>query len=179
MDAAAAIIWRAIILAGIVSLALERSADAHGNPTTISYIAGAGTPVGVSGMELARALGSSFELTGGIGIGLAAANARGKPNPVQWAVMPRVRLGSDQNAFTAGIGASGGNYGQAPNCNALGVFACAYGVEYTIWLNAEIGGEIWSPFGLALRYFAGYGHGFASGRTFDIPYVGAGVGYRF
>jgi hypothetical protein len=162
-----------------VSLALERPADAHDDATTVSYIAGAGTPVGVSGVELARTRGSTFEMTGGIGIGLAAANAHGKPNPLQWAAMPRLRFGGDRGAFTVGVGVSGGNYGRAPNCNVLGVFACSYGVEYTVWVNVEAGGEVGSPAGVAFRYFAGYGHGFASGASFNIPYAGVGLGYRF
>ena len=78
------------------------------------------TPVGGIGLEGVHRLGSMFEITAGLGIGRnavdPAAEKLGIGNPVQGAVMPRLRLGSDTKALTLGVGISGGNYADLSTC---------------------------------------------------------------
>jgi hypothetical protein len=148
----------------------------------IYYVGGFGTPVGAGGGELVEVLGSGFEMTLGVGLGMAAAAAEPKlqANVLQWAAMPRLRFGGDrERAFTIGVGISGGGYGSSPDCNLIVQLACSYLIRYVIWANIEVGREIWSPDGWAFRYFAGYGHGFANGGSFNIPYLGLGIGRAF
>lgn len=88
---------------------------------------------------------------------------------LQWAVMPRLRLG----AFTFGAGMSGGEFG-------------TFQLSYTLWANFEAGGEHWLHNGLALPYVVGYARGctatsctVAAGGGLAFPYLGLGVGYAF
>jgi hypothetical protein len=140
------------------------AAQGHEQPTAAYYIVGLGTPVGVSGTELVQRFGQTFEMSIGAGLGLGASLQGQKVNPFQWAAMPRLRVGQRDSALTVGIGASGGYY--------------AYG-DYVVWANAEIGGEWWSDGRFGIRYFGGYGHGFGSSKSHDIPYAGMGFGLRF
>lgn len=155
---------------------------ADGASGAVYYVGGLGTPVGVGGFEGVQVFGSGFEMTVGLGLGMAAAAAEPKlkADTLQWAAMPRLRFGVDQDrAFTIGAGISGGGYGSSPDCNLITALACDYPIRYVIWANVEIGREAWSPGGFAFRYFAGFGHGFASGDSFNIPYFGVGFGYHF
>jgi hypothetical protein len=141
-------------------------------------ITGAGTPVGISGPEAVHHFRSSpFEISAGFGGGFAAIDTRPHAPPgyvLQWAVMPRLRLGDKQHAFTLGAGMSGGEFG-------------IYQLSYTLWANFEAGGEHWLHGGLALRYFVGYVRGCtatsctvtAGGGGLAFPYFGLGVGYAF
>ena len=132
--------------------------------TAVYCIAGVGTPVGLGGGEIVQGIGSMFEMTVGVGIGLAAtASGATLPNMLQWAAMPRLHLGDRSNALTIGAGVSGGGVRDL----------------YVVWANIEVGSEVMSPDGWAFRYFFGYGHGFASGDSFNIPYAGVGIGRFF
>src|SRR5450631_41821 len=163
-------------------LVAERPRD-----TAIYCVMGLGTPVGLAGLEGVHRFGSQFEISAGFGGGLAALGSEhhaGFGHVVQWAVMPRMRLGDDHNAFTAGAGASGGNYGDIPLCLDGPPCTDTYRVSYFVWSNFELGGEHWSSGGLAFRYFAGYAHGWCASSSCvsaatNIPYFGIGVGYAF
>ena len=75
---------------------------------------GFGSPVGGFGVEGVQRFGSYFELAAGFGVGDAAANSEphtGLGHVIQWALMPRLRLGDDATALTVGAGISGGEYG--------------------------------------------------------------------
>ena len=156
----------------------------------VYVILGFGSPVGGFGLEGVQRFGSHFELTAGIGAGVAAQNSEPHPglgHVVQWALMPRLRFGDDATAFTLGAGISGGEYGAGflrsffqfcdedpcPTTNP------PYPTQYVIWSNFETGLEHWWRNGFAIRLFAGYGHGFASGNSFNLPYLGFGLGYAF
>ena len=151
---------------------------------------GFGSPLGGLGLEDVQRFGSHFELAAGFGIGEAAASS--EPHPgfghiVQWALMPRLRLGDEATALTVGAGISGGEYGAGflrgflqfceedpcPTTNP------PYPTQYVIWANFETGLEHWWRNGFATRVFAGYAHGFASGDSFNLPYLGFGLGYAF
>ncbi len=148
-------------------------------------LVGLGTPVGIGGLEIVHQFGTTFEVTAGVGSGLAAASAH-NGSPLQWAVMPRLRLGDTwRNGLTLGAGMSGGNYGDVPfnvcdeHCDPE---PASYPVHYMLWANFEIGGEHWLRGGFAFRYFAGYAHGWRTddpSSTLDFPYVGTGIGYAF
>jgi len=154
--------------------------------TAIGYVGGFGTPVGIAGLEGVHRIGSMFELSAGYGIGLVAAGSEphaGFWHVVQWAVMPRLRLGNDHSAFTMGAGASGGNYGAFPLCFD-DPCSNTYPVSYFVWSNFEIGGEYWASGGFALRYFVGYAHGWCTSSSCvsaaeNLPYFGWGFGYAF
>ena len=175
--------------------------------TSIHAVAGFGTPVGEIGIEAVHRFESNFEVAAGIGAGANAleAAAKGSPigNPVQWAMMPRLRLGGARSALTMGAGISGGNYAVIRGCG-LGQSleqdgGCAgssvLAVGYVLWSNLEIGGEVWNPTGLSFRYFVGYGHVLTPGALHcvnslppctnppsegqDLPYIGLGIGYAF
>ena len=161
--------------------------------TAVSYVGGAGTPVGVAGVEVVHHLGSLFEISSGVGIGYSAAASEPHPglgHVLQWAVMPRLRLGSETGSLTLGAGISGGNYGATSFCteDPCNTSTSNYPTGYVLWSNFEIGGEQWWPNGFALRYFVGYGHGWcvngtcrsAIGEsTVNTPYFGFGLGYAF
>jgi len=172
----------------------EAQAEAEHVPTrphdSAVYIAtGLGTPVGAWGFEGVHRILPMLELSGGFGLGGSAMSYQkdaGFTHVVQWAVMPRLRLG-EAHAFTFGAGASGGRY--------AGIFPCGFEDEspstcnpptaYVIWLNVEIGGEHWFSGGFALRYFLGLASGKAvdgqvnSAGELQIPYFGIGLGYAF
>ena len=154
--------------------------------TAIYCVTGLGTPVGLAGLEGVHRFGSQFEIAAGFGGGLVALGSEHHPgfgHVVQWAVMPRMTLGNDHNAFTVGAGTSGGNYGDLPLC-LDGPCSNTYPVSYFVWSNLEVGGEHWSSGGLAVRYFAGYAHGWCASSSCvsaatNIPYFGIGLGYAF
>jgi hypothetical protein len=151
---------------------------------------GFGSPVGGLGLEGVQRFGSHFELAAGFGVGDAAGSSEPHPglgHVLQWALMPRLRVGDDAAALTVGAGISGGEYGegflrnlfqfcnedQCPPTNP------PYPTRYVIWTNFEVGLEHWWRNGFATRLFAGYAHGFASGDSFNLPYLGLGLGYAF
>jgi hypothetical protein len=155
--------------------------------TAIYTIVGFGTPVGFVGVEAVHRFAPWLEVGAGVGSGLAAAGS--KHNPLQWSVMPRLRLGDEHQALTLGAGLSGGNYGDIPldfdcesDCNAN----AGYPVRYVVWGNVELGLELWKR-GFAFRAFGGYARGCttdgcggsADGAPLGIPYFGLGFGYAF
>lgn len=151
----------------------ESEAPAPRRDTAIYFTFGLGTPEGLSGFEAVDRFGDSLELAAGLGAGFAAILAGPPANPLQWSVMPRLRLGDDHDAFTLGAGLSGGQYATDPT-------------YYTIWANFEIGSEHWSRGGFAFRYYLGFAHGMMLGSQSsadrpvpDIPYLGIGLGYAF
>jgi hypothetical protein len=159
--------------------------------TSAVYItAGFGAPLGLVGLEGVHRLGSVFEVAGGLGVGDSASSLQ--PNPglrreVQWAVMPRLRIGDSRGAFTIGAGISGGNYVSFPSCP--GFDDCPppptiSALRYFVWSNFEIGGEWWLPGGFALRAFGGFADGWCVSASClsaqaAFPYLGGGVGYAF
>ena len=177
---------------GAVAMAavLDGSASAHANEdheprrreTAIYFMVGAGVPVGYVGFEGVHRLGSLLEVSAGVGAGGSALNSEMNPSlghVLQWAVMPRLRVGNDHNVLTIGVGISGGNFGSTLAFDGCDSNTPCTETRYVLWANLEAGGEHWLNSGFALRYFAGYGHGFASGDSFNIPYFGAGLGYAF
>jgi hypothetical protein len=160
----------------------EIEAPALPRHTAIYYVFGLGTPEGLSGFEVVHRFGESLELAAGMGAGLSAAMA--KAYPLQWSVMPRLRLGDDHTALTLGAGLSGGQYTTdiCPACDGPPTTVPTY---YTIWTNFEVGVEHWSRAGFAVRWYLGFAHGTMldgpSGETsgLDLPYLGVGVGYAF
>src|SRR3954468_10906505 len=159
-----------------------QASDLH-RTSAVNAIVGFGTPVGMAGLEIIERLGDNVELTAGVGRGMSAAEAH-NGSTLQWAIMPRLRLGESwRNGLTLGAGMSGGNFGQIPftfcdeHCDPE---PASYPVHYVLWANFEIGGEHWLRGGLAFRYFAGYAHGWktdAPSGALDIPYFGSGIGY--
>ncbi|HSZ80813.1 MAG TPA: hypothetical protein VLA14_00950 [Polyangia bacterium] len=159
--------------------------------TAIYIVQGFGTPVGIFGLEAVHRFGSYFELAGGVGVGESADGSTPK-TPIsrswQWSLMPRVRIGrTDYDSFTAGLGASGGQYGGlnfCVGCDDEGSSG-AYPTAYTLWTNFEIGGEHWTHGGFAVRYFVGLargtpvGAGSADLSPLSFPYTGVGIGYAF
>lgn len=153
--------------------------------TAVYYLAALGAPTGIAGLEGVHRLGSISEIAGGIGIGYAAAGVpHARPDQVlQWAIMPRLRLGNATKAFTAGAGVSGGNYGQIAVCF---IDSCSQsdGVSYFLWSNLELGWEHWGESGFARRVFLGWAHGWCVSATCvsaptSLPYFGIGLGYAF
>jgi hypothetical protein len=166
---------RMLVLAflSLVTLpASAQTADPGGaSPRGAIYaVAGLGTPVGFFGLEGAYRILPELEVALGTGLGLSTEkNAyNDQLHVLQWAVMPRYRVGAGRNVLTLGVGLSGGNYShiyaslcgsqeELPECNAPGSY------RYTLWTNVEIGGEYWAASFLAFRYFVGYGHILAQG----------------
>jgi hypothetical protein len=149
---------------------------------------GFGSPVGGFGLEGVQRFGSHLELAAGFGVGDAAAGSEphaGFGHVVQWELMPRLRFGDDGTALTLGAGISGGEYGYGflrellQFCDEEPCANPPYPTQYVIWSNLETGLEHWWRNGFAIRLFAGYGHGFASGNNFNLPYLGFGLGYAF
>jgi hypothetical protein len=145
---------------------------------------GFGTPVGLYGVEGVQRIGSWFEISAGLGRGAAAMGAQLNPSPVhdlQWAVMPRLRLGDRKDALIFGGGLSGGNMGNgsAPSEGR------DLPLTYTVWANFELGSEFWWDSGVALRLFFGVGISCSPQRCPTdtdrsiIPYLGSGLGYAF
>jgi hypothetical protein len=155
--------------------------------TAIYWVGGFATPVGVAGLEAVHRIGQWFELAGGLGIGFAAAGSEPHAplwHVLQWAAMPRLRLGDDHGAFTAGAGISGGNYA---NISFFCDGDCSnntYPVSYFLWSNVELGGEWWWSSGFAMRLFGGFAHGWCVSDTCvhavtNLPYLGWAFGYAF
>jgi hypothetical protein len=148
-------------------------------------VVGIGTPLGVVGFEGVFRIVPTLEISAGIGFGMTAMEAH-SGSPLQWAVMPRLRVGQHETStFTLGAGASGGNIGDVPlfcdeYCDAP---RASYPTHYFLFANVELGGEHWFSNGFALRYFAGVALGWetANGRYFGLPlpYTGVGLGRAF
>jgi hypothetical protein len=158
--------------------------------TAIYWMFGFGTPVGIVGLEGVHRFGDSFELAVGFGNGLGAEVAQpnaGFGHALQWAVMPRLRLGDDRNAFTLGAGISGGEFSfqlLCIGCDEEASGPTTYPTYYALWSNFEIGGEHWSQSGFAIRYYLGLAHATMLGAPpssglATIPYFGIGLGYAF
>jgi hypothetical protein len=115
--------------------------EEDGPRNAVSLLTGLGAPLGFLGLEGARHLGKRFELAAGFGFGLGATTTEANPTlggTLQWAVMPRLRLGGDRHALTLGAGLSGGNYG-----GHMGVVDWVGQppppIAYVVWGNAEAG----------------------------------------
>ncbi len=119
--------------------------------------------------------------------------------------MPRYRVGNAHDALTLGVGMSGGNYAYTLTtlCGSEeDLVECnTNDPRYTLWANAEIGGEHVGPTGFMVRYFVGYGHILTQGADHctylnqpsdtcrgvpgntlpyaDIPYFGVALGQVF
>jgi len=153
--------------------------------TAVYGVVGFATPLGFAGLEAVRHFGPAFELAAGLGVGMSAALAHSGV-PLQWAVMPRVRVGRRAaHVVTFGAGASGGNIGDIPlfcdeDCSTQQ--RASYPTHYWMWANVEVGGEHWFHNAFALRYFAGYARGWQvdqAGSTLGLPYFGVGLGRAF
>jgi hypothetical protein len=164
----------------------------------VAAVLGIGTPVGAAGLEGSYWFGPKLELSAGLGLGLSASAA-------QWAVMPRYRIGSARQALTLGLGVSGGDYAYtlASLCGSQEEFVECHtsDTRYTVWVNAELGGEHVGPSGFTLRYFVGVGRIVAQGADHctylnqpsdncggipgntlpyaTIPYFGVALGHTF
>jgi hypothetical protein len=131
-------------------------------------------PPGIRPAQVIESPPPRRELSVGLGNGISASNA------LQWSVMPRLRGGDEGDAFTFGVGLSGGEY--AGLCIGCGkddttTLNPAY---YTVWANFEIGGEHLSREGFAFRYFLGIAQDIRASRaSLPVPYVGVGFGYAF
>lgn len=193
----------AAAIAAVVVLGVGHAARAE-DPSnrSVTAVVGLGTPVGGLGIEGAYRIASHLEVSAGVGIGLSAASHF---SPVQWAVMPRYRIGNPRHVLTVGLGLSGGNYGYVvaslcgsqediPECNSNDT-------RYTLWANAEVGGELTGPTGFVFRYFVGYGRILAQGADHctyfntpaqlcsgipgntlpyaNLPYAGVALGHTF
>jgi hypothetical protein len=135
-------------------------------------VMGPGTPVGAMGLE-AVARWRVFELAAGLGLGMVARSHSGLADALQWALMPRLRAGKGRHAVVLGVGISWGKYEEP--------FAPADGqrVVSVVWLNAELGGELWTDSHFAFRYFLGFATSLRASPHdhYGIPYTGIGFGY--
>ena len=151
-------------------------------PTTAVYFQiGGGAPTGIIGLEGVHRFGPTLEVGGGVGIGASASNSERNPSighVLQWAVMPRWRIGRDRDALTLGAGLSGGNFGKASVFEGCDSNEPCYSVEYVLWANVEAGGEHSWRSGFSLRYFGGYARSINADKG-GIPYFGFGLGYSF
>jgi hypothetical protein len=193
-----------ILLPSLADGSRARADDGDRQPlNSVLIVFGAGTPVGGFGLEYVRRFRPWAELTGGLGAGSSAlekaAKDLGVGSPLQWAVMPRLRLGNSRHSFTLGVGLSGGNYAHVHR-----VYVDYEGGErppptvgrigYVVWANFEIGGEHWfGREGLYLRYFLGLANSLNPGTLtcpnsvacgtpysyYVLPYYGFGLGYAF
>jgi hypothetical protein len=159
------------VAAGLSLPAVARAEDPGGPPArgALYAVAGVGTPIGFFGVEGAYRIRPDLEVTLGTGLGLSAESAADNQLRVlQWAVMPRYRVGRGGSALTIGLGLSAGNYSHTYfslcgsqeeylDCNTPQSW------RYTLWSNLEIGGEHWTSRRVAFRYFIGYGHILAQG----------------
>lgn len=189
-----------IALTVAIGFAPAARADSEtGDPKrALSGVIGFGTPVGGLGVEGSYRIRPDLELSVGLGLGLAAAIS--KAMPIQLAVMPRYRIGNPRNALTLGLGMSGGKYGDVLvlGCESQEDFVqCnTHDARYTLWANAEIGGEHVGPSGFTVRYFVGYGRILAQGAhdctylnqptdncpgpvAANMPYLGVALGQLF
>jgi hypothetical protein len=157
-------------------------AEASGPRNAVYGVVGLAAPLGGAGLEAVRRFGSAFEVSAGLGAGITALRAH-SGSPLQWSVMPRLRVGSTpRHSLTFGAGVSGGNIGDIPlwcdeYCDAPGT---SYPTHYWLWANFEIGGEHWIN-RFAIRYFTGYARGcqLDSCTALGLPYVGVGFGVAF
>ena len=159
--------------------------------SALYFEAGLGSPLGGLGIESVTRVGPWFEISGGLGIGVAAEESEAQPSlahMLQWSIMPRLFLGkTEHGGVTLGVGASGGNYGDDSNKIICVDGPCAtgpYPVSYAFWANGELGAEAWYPSGVAARIFAGWAHGWCTSSgcgsaLMNFPYLGAGLGYAF
>jgi len=135
-------------------------------------VAGLGTPVGVFGLE-AVARWRVFELAAGLGLGMAASHSASPADGLQWSLMPRFRAGKQRHAVVLGGGISGGNYKEPfrPDNDQR--------IVSVLWLNTEVGGELWTDGHLAFRYFLGFATSLRASTAdhYAIPYTGIGLGY--
>lgn len=194
-----------VVLVSMVSLpvAAQTAYPSERSPRGAIYaVAGLGTPVGFFGLEGVYRIVPQLEVALGMGLGLSAEQTadNNQLHVLQWALMPRYRVGEGRNVLTVGAGLSGGNYShvyaslcggddEVAECNSPGSY------RYTLWSNVEVGGEYWAASLVAFRYFVGYGHILAQGAqhcdqpSFDcsddppgsfpyanIPYFGIAVG---
>ena len=162
-----------------------RPSPFESRPTAIYWVLGAGTPVGFTGVEVEENILPSLSLSAGVGLGASAAP--------QAAGMIRWMAGGRVSKFAVGAGISGGRY----KWWDLACFddTCGTKSGTVAWGNLEIGGEVRTSRGLAIRYFGGYGHVIAGNLVCDPPatscgpyyqndgydliYIGVGVGYSF
>jgi hypothetical protein len=94
---------------------------------------------------------------------------------LQWALMPRFRLGKRRHAAVLGGGISWGKYEES-------VFAPEdQRIASVVWLNTEVGGELWTDSHFAFRYFLGFAVSLRASPAahYAIPYTGIGAGYAF
>jgi len=140
-------------------------------------IAGLGTPEGFVGLELVRRVGPLLELALGGGSGFGG---------LQWAAMPRIRVGEQVNAFTLGLGVSGGQHAAFPSFGDESSPTTPAPTEYILWANLEAGWEHIAYGGFALRVFGGLTHGWPAhgerplhGDLLTFPYGGVGLGAAF
>jgi hypothetical protein len=185
-----------VSLISLPAVAQTASADRSSPRGAVYVVVGAGTPVGFFGLEGLGRILPQLEITAGIGLGSSAMDS----GDLQWAVMPRYRLGSGRTVLTVGLGLSGGNYSHTylSLCGSEEeLLACntPESWRYTLWSNLEIGGEYWATSRFAVRYFAGYGHILAQGAPqcdassgcadtsnmpyANIPYFGLALGTWF
>lgn len=156
------------------------TATADETRTSVVYgVCGVGMPTGVLGVEAVHRFGSRFELSVGIGEGLAAlAGGRNPGDALQAAIMPRARLGGARSAATFGVGASGGRFGMPGD--SVGGFR----TDHHLWGNLEVGYEWWTE-RFALRFTGGVGivdPGIHNNQRFTfaaLPYLGFSFGYPF
>jgi hypothetical protein len=158
--------------------------------SALYFEVGLGSPLGGWGIESVTRVGPWFEISGGVGIGIAAEESGTQPSlgqMFQWSVMPRLFLAkTDHGGVTFGVGASGGNYGDVGSKTFCFDDPCptSYPLSYAVWANTELGGEAWYASGVAARIFVGWAHGWCRGSGcesagMNLPYVGAGLGYAF
>jgi hypothetical protein len=131
------------------------------------------------GIEAVHRFGSTVELAAGMGAGLAATLAK-TGDPMQWAVMPRLRIGAAVGFnLTLGAGRSGGNFADVNVVDCEN--DCNPPVHNMLWANFEIGVERWLGNGFAARSFLGYAHGLTDSPSTGagFPYFGGGMGCAF
>jgi hypothetical protein len=169
------------VLSALTWPATAQTADGTGpSPREAIYgVVGIGTPVGFLGGEFTARIERDLEISVGAGFGLSTEKNAANYNQLhvlQWAVMPRYRVGDGRNVLTLGAGLSGGNYSHTAAslcasqedeslCNDPASW------RYTLWTNVEVGGEYWAASHFAFRYFVGYGHIVAQGAqhcTFQV-----------
>ena len=138
-------------------------------PTAVFAELGLGTPVGLVGVEVEEMIGRTCRWS-------ACCRRWGAANAPQGAAMLRWLGGSHWSRFTIGAGISGGQYKWRD-------WSCFYDTCPTksgtvAWGNVEIGAELRSSSGFALRYFGGYGHIIAGDLVCDPPATSCGPYYQ-
>jgi hypothetical protein len=112
------------------------------------------TPIGAAGVNYTR-MTRFVEVDVGAGLAFSGPQA---------AVMPRLRLGNDNIAFTLGVGLSVGRYRNEFECPDIDLDwtddtdeVCIVPETVALWGNGEAGVAVTSRAGLFLRVFAGGG----------------------